>query len=224
MARGSPCKVCEHPDRASIELGLANKVPIRVLGKRYGLSSDSVWRHGQRHMTADLHIQLMTRGRVSPTDLANLEAIESESLLQNAVASRGRLYGLMDAAEAQGDYKGAAVISGYILKYQDFIARLLGEIRTGTVNVQQNVLVLPEFHALRTTIMQALRAHPAARADVAAALRALESPDVPRQESPEEREAAADELAKDRDVTRRSRAKRQGQVIEGSAQRVDPGA
>ena len=220
--KGKGCKVCEHPDRASIELGLANKVPIRVLGKRYGLSADSVWRHGQRHMAPELHAQLMTRGRMSPADLENLRVTESEGVLQHLVAVRGRLYGLMDSAEQQDDYRSAAAIGNQIGKNLEVTAKLLGDIRTGTVNVTNNVLLLPEFHALRTTIMQALRAHPEARAEVAAALRALESPDVPRQETPEEREAAAGELANDRDVTRRSRAKRVGQVIEGSAARVDP--
>ena len=205
-----------------MELGIANKVPIRVLGKRYSVSSDSVWRHGQRHMTAELHGQLMTRGRMTPQDLENLRVTESEGVLQHLVAVRGRLYGLMDAATLQEDYRGAAAVGSQIGKNLEVTAKLLGDIRTGTVNVTNNVLLLPEFHALRTTIMQALRSHPAARADVAAALKQLESPDVPRQESPEEREAAAGEIAKDRDVTRRSRAKRQGQVIEGEAHRVDP--
>ncbi|TYT27255.1 hypothetical protein FZO89_13880 [Luteimonas viscosa] len=224
MARGSPCRICDHPDRASIELGLANKVPIRVLGKRYGVSADSVWRHGQRHMSAELHGQLQTRGRMTPQDLENLRITESEGVLQHLVAVRGRLYGLMDAATLQDDYRGAAAIGNQIGRNLEVTAKLLGDIRTGTVNVTNNVLLLPEFHALRTTIMQALRQHPEARASVAAALRQLESPDVPRQESPEEREAAADEMAKDCDVTRRSRAKRKGQVIEGSAERVDPRA
>ena len=108
--KGQACKVCEHPDRACIELGLANKVPIRVLGKRYGLSSDSVWRHGQRHMTAELHGHLMTRGRMTPQDLENLRVTESEGVLQHLVAVRGRMYGLMDVAEQQGDYRAAATI------------------------------------------------------------------------------------------------------------------
>jgi len=222
--KGRGCKVCEHPDRASIELGLANKVPIRVLGKRYGLSQDSVWRHGQRHMTAELHSQLMTRGRMTQADLENLRITESEGVLQHLVAVRGRLYGLMDAAEQQDDYRAAAAIGNQIGKNLETTAKLLGDIKTGTVNVTNNLLVMPEFHALRTKIMQALRAHPEARADVAAALKQLESPDVPRQESPEEHDAAAGELAKARDVTRRSRAKRQGQVIEGEASRVDSGS
>ncbi|MBJ6978058.1 hypothetical protein [Luteimonas sp. MC1895] len=224
MTKANGCKVCDHPDRASIELGLANKVPIRVLGKRYGLSADSVWRHGQRHMSAELHGQLMTRGRMTPQDLENLRITESEGVLQHLVAVRGRLYGLMDAATLQDDYRGAAAIGNQIGRNLELTAKLLGDIRTGSVNVTNNVLLLPEFHALRTTIMQALKAHPEARADVAAALRQIESPDEPRQESPEERAAAVAELAKSREVTRRSRAKRQAQVIDVEAERVDPRA
>lgn len=221
--KGQGCKVCEHPDRASIELGLANRVGIRVLGKRYGLSPDSVWRHGKNHMSADLHAQLFTRGRASPADLENLRITESEGLLHNLIGVRSRLWGLMDLCEADGDYRTAASIAGRIDKNIEITARLLGDIHTGSVSVVNNVLLLPEFHALRTTIMQALRQYPEARASVAAALKSLESPDVPRQETPEEREAAADEMARDREVTRRSRAKKlQCQVIEGSARRVDP--
>ncbi|RYG88138.1 MAG: hypothetical protein EON59_05335 [Alphaproteobacteria bacterium] len=192
-----------------------------MLGKRYGLSSDSVWRHGNNHMTPELHGQLMTRGRMTPADLENLRITESEGVLQHLVAVRGRLYGLMDAATMQDDYRSAAAIGNQIGKNLEITAKLLGDIRTGTVNIHQNILLLPEFHALRTSIFQSLRQFPEARASVAAALKQLESPDVPRQETPEEREAAADELAKDREVTRRSRAKRQAQVIEGSAHRVD---
>jgi hypothetical protein len=161
---------------------------------------------------------------MTPQDLENLRVTESEGLLQHLVAIRGRMYGWADMAEQQGDYRAAATIGGQIVKNMEVTARLLGEIHTGAVNVTQNVLLLPEFHALRTTIMRALRTHPEARAEVAAALKQLESPDVPAQESEEEREAAAPQLAKAREVTRRSRAKKQGQVIEGEGRRVDSGS
>jgi hypothetical protein len=175
-------------------------------------------------MSPELHGQLMTRGRMTATDLENLRQVESEGVLQHLVAVRGRLYGAMDAATMQDDYRAAASIGNAIGKNLEVTAKLLGDLRTGTVNVTNNVLLMPEFHALRTSIMAALKHHPEARASVAAALKAIESPDVPTQESPEEREAAAGEMAKDREVTRRSRAKRQGQVIEGEAQRVPVGA
>jgi hypothetical protein len=217
---GPRCTVCEHADRASIELGLANRVPIRVLGKRYNVHHDAIHRHGHRHMSPELHAQLMTRGRMTPIELENLKVTESEGLLQNLIAVRGRLYGLMDAAELQGDYKGAASIGGIVLKNLEVTARLLGDLKTGSVSVTNNVLVMPEFHALRTSIMQALRAHPDARADVVKALRQFESPELPSAETPEERAEAEPELAKARAATRSARAKR---VINGEARRVDPG-
>ena len=218
--KGPPCTVCNHVDRASIELGLANKVPIRVLGKRYGLHHDAVHRHGRNHMDAKLHAQLMTRGRLTPLEVENMRVTESEGLLHHLVATRARMWGYMDDAEQQDDYKAAAAIGDKVVKVCETIAKLLGDIRTGTVNVHQSILVLPEFHALRTSIMQTLRAHPEARASVVAASQHFESPDLPTAETDEEREQAAPELAKARDVTRRSRAK----AIEGESRRVGTGS
>lgn len=218
--KGIRCTVCDHGDRASIELGIANKVPIRVLAKRYGIHHDAVHRHGKNHMRPELHAQLMTRGRMTPVELENLRVTESEGVLQHIVAVRARLYSLMDSAEQQDDYKSAAAISGQILKNLEITAKLLGDLKTGTVNVTNNLLVMPEFHALRTNIMQALRGHPAARDDVIKALQHFQAADLPNVETKEERAAAEPELEKARDVTRRSRAKRQ--VIEGEATRVRP--
>lgn len=215
--KGNRCTVCDHADRASIELGLANKVPIRVLGKRYGLHQDAVYRHGKNHMPPELHAQLMTRGRLTAADLENLRVTESEGVLQHLVAVRARLYGLMDCAEQMDDYKGAAVISGHILRNLEVTAKLLGDLHTGSVTVTNNLLVMPEFHALRTTIMQALRHHPEARTDVVRALQHFESPDLPSVESDAERDAAEPELAKARGATRRARTR---DVLEGEATRV----
>ena len=219
--KGQQCTVCRHADRASIELSLSNKVPIRVIGKRYGVHHDAVYRHGKVHMSSELHAQLMTRGRMNPTDLANLRETESEGVLQQLVTVRARLYTQMDIAEQLNDYKAAAAIGDRIIKSLEVVARLLGDLKTGTVNVTNNMLVMPEFHALRTTILQALRQHPTARADVIAALQLFQSPDLPNVESDAEHDAALPALEKARDVTRRSRAKK---VIEGEAKRVNTGA
>ncbi|WP_334178822.1 hypothetical protein [Pseudoxanthomonas sp.] len=173
-------------------------------------------------MRPELHAQLMTRGRMTPVELENLRVTESEGVLQHLVAVRARMYSLMDVAEQQDDYKAAAAIGERIVKNLETTAKLLGDLKTGTVNVTNNLLVMPEFHALRTTIMQALRGHPDARADVVAALQHFQSADLPNVESEQEREAAEPALAKAREVTRRSRAKRQ--VIEGEATRVRTGS
>jgi hypothetical protein len=219
--RGSRCTICDHVDRASIELGLANKVPIRVLGKRYRVHQDAVYRHGRNHMPPELHAQLMTRGRMTPMELENLRVTESEGVLQHLVAVRARLYGLMDFAEKIEDYKGAAAISGHILRNLEVTAKLLGDLRTGSVSVTNNLLVMPEFHALRTNILQALRSHPEARTDVIKALQHFQSPDLPNVESEAEHDAAEPELAKAREVTRKVRRR---EAIEGEARRVGAGS
>ena len=220
MSSGPRCTVCDHPDRASIELSLANKVPIRVIGKRYGISHDAVYRHGRNHMSPELHTKLISRGRMTPVELENLRVTESEGVLQHLVAVRARMYGLMDIAEQQDDYKAAATIGDKIVKNLETTAKLLGDLKTGTVNVTNNLLVMPEFHALRTSILQALRGHPDARADVIRALQQFQLPDLPEPESDAEREAAEPVLAKAREASRR----RRGSVIEGESKRVGSSA
>lgn len=178
-AKGRNCTVCSHPDRASVELGLANRVPLRVLATRYGLSQDAVHRHRHRHMSPQLTAQLMTRGRLTEIDLDKLRITESEGLLQHLVAVRGRLYRAMDQAEDLGDYLNASRVSATLLKNLELTAKLLGDLQSGAQHVTQNILVMPEYHGLRTAILQALRAHPEARAAVVAALHTFETPAVP---------------------------------------------
>lgn len=177
--KGQACGPCGHPDRASLELGLANTVPLRVLSKRYGLSVASLFRHRRNHMSPQLTAQLMTRGRLSEIDLDNLRVTESEGILHHLVAIRGRLYRAMDQAEELGDYSASARVSGSLLKNLELTAKLLGDLQTGSASITQNILVMPEYHGLRTAIMQSLKNFPEARASVAAALQQYETPTEP---------------------------------------------
>ena len=40
------CKCCNHEKAAEIDLGLSRGVPIRVLGQRYGVGTDSLTEAG----------------------------------------------------------------------------------------------------------------------------------------------------------------------------------
>ncbi|MFL6587205.1 MAG: hypothetical protein ACJ8GV_10030 [Luteimonas sp.] len=141
------------------------------------MSVDSVHRHGHKHMSVQLKAQLMTRGRLTEIDLDQLRETESEGLLHHLVASRGRLYRAMDEADEQGKNLEVARITGVLLKNLELTAKLLGDLHGGSSQV--NILVLPEYHGLRTAIMQALRPFPAARAAVAHALQSYETPQIP---------------------------------------------
>lgn len=216
--KGVECQVCAHPDRASMELGLANKVPARVLAKRYGVSRDSLDRHRRHHMTPELQASLITRGRMNPTDLENLRLVESEGSLQHLVTVRGRLYRLMDYAESIGDYKGAATIGARIVDICESISKLLGDIKTGTVNVHNTLVLSPEFHGFRVSIMAALRQFPEARDAVAMAMERYRTPELPSAESDSERAEAEPLMARNREATRTARKK----AIEGEVRRVGP--
>lgn len=177
--KGRECGVCAHPDRASVELGLANRVSLRALGKRYGLSIDAIHRHRHNHMSPQLTAQLMTRGRLTELDLEHLRSTESEGLLHQLVAMRGRLYKAMDSTHDLGNHMESARIGGILLKNLELTAKLLGDLNAGSSSVTQNILILPEYHGIRTAIMQALKPFPEARAAVAHALQGYESPTLP---------------------------------------------
>lgn len=173
---GRKCATCEHPDRATIELGVANRVPLRLLSKRHGITMDGISRHKNNHMPPQLIAALMLRGRASATDLEHLKITESEGILQHLVALRGRFYRLLDQAEDLGDFSSAARAGQQLLKNVELTAKLLGELQTGGTSITQNVLVMPEYHGLRVALLSALKPFPEARLAVVRALESFETP------------------------------------------------
>lgn len=172
---GRPCKTCNHPRRAEIELRLANGTPIRIIADKYGLTKDSLYNHRKKHMPAELINQLRT-GRTSAADLEQLKQTESEGLLQQLVHERARQQRIADKAEALDDFANATRASVAALKSSELIAKLLGDIETGRKTV--NITVMPEFHAFRTAIIQALRPYHDAKLAVMAQLQLLEHEEV----------------------------------------------
>lgn len=170
--RGRPCHVCQHDRRAEIELRLANNTPITTLTQKYGLKKDSLYRHRAKHMDARLIQQLQATGKPSPADLAELKRTESEGLLQTLVHERARLQRIADKAELLDDFANATRASLGSLKSSELIAKLLGDLKTGSTT--HNILLMPEHHAFRTAVIQALRAFPDAKRAVLLSMQQLE--------------------------------------------------
>lgn len=174
------CRICEHPDRKRIELMLANGVASRVTAGRFEVQRDAVWRHGRNHMTAELKAKLKVRGFTDPAvDLKALRRAESESLLSNLIAERARQARLADKAEEAGDTPGATKASMAVVHTLGTIGKLLGELRTGGTTITQNILVNPDWHAIRRVLVDTLRPYPEAARNVARALQAFEASRVP---------------------------------------------
>src|SRR5262245_29302298 len=166
------CRVCRHRERAAMDLALARGVSLQALGKRYGVSSDSLYRHRRAHLSPQLRARLLA-GPDTNIDLEALKSSESQSLLANLVAIRHRLFATLDTAEECGDGLLFTRTVSALHTNLELTGKLLGELGIGHQSVT-NVLVLPAYVEMRVALVNALRGFPEAGRAVAAVLHELE--------------------------------------------------
>lgn len=171
---GPQCTVCKHDDRSRIELFLARRVPLSVIGARFNFSISSLSRHRTNHMPAALKAALSFDRPQTDLDLEKLRQNESEKFLQNLVAHRGHLWGLINFVEDAGDYRGAATLHGLIIKLWKVEGELIGELNQAARYVTNNVLIAPVYVSLRDNLIVALRPYPEASQAVAKVLHKVE--------------------------------------------------
>jgi hypothetical protein len=170
------CIVCEHPDRAGIEFGLANRQ--RGLAKRYALSKECLIRHRRNHMGPDLMASLLTRGRMTAADLENLRLTESEGIIQTLAIAKARIFRQLDKAEAAGDSAAAVRALMALHRNVELMAKVVGEIPTGNQTIN-NIMIAPQYHALRQAMVYALKQYPEAQKALMGALESIEGRLVP---------------------------------------------
>ena len=156
------CSVCIHPQRAEIEKALVAGEPLReIAGRCPGsrpVSRSALHRHKQEHLPAHL-----------------AKAHEEESIGQ-AIDVVRQLKAINVACleilqSSRADKKHAISLKAVdrIHRQIELQAKLLGELQDGG-GPTVNVLVAPEWHELRVTVLQALTPYPEARAAVAEVL------------------------------------------------------
>jgi hypothetical protein len=171
----SACTICSHDKRAQIEIGLANKVPHRVLARRFGVSDDAVQRHAQRHLTPQMRAAILTAQQPTAVDLEALQRTEGEGLLSHLITQRGRLQTMHDRALDLGDVRAAVAVERAITENLTLTAKLLGQLVTHHEIKRTSILVSADYLQLRQAIVETLRRHPEAARDVGAVLHRLES-------------------------------------------------
>lgn len=153
------CQVCYSPVRAAIESDLANEIPYRVIGRRYGINYQAIARHHKNHMDGPPGkygpYEPPTEPAPSLADVkATLEAAQTPQALSKpaediTVMDRletimGRLEGLL--AQASGRPASVQLPILREMRYQiELLAKLLGELRadqTATVQILQ--VIVPE--------------------------------------------------------------------------------
>jgi hypothetical protein len=170
--RGPQCTVCKHRELAGINLGLARGVSVRALATRYKLGRDSLYRHARSHLPPQLRASLIA-GPDLDIDLNQLRDTESQSLLANLVALRGRLFSSLDVAEEAGDGSMLARVAGQLHKNLEITGALVGSLSNGSTTIN-NVLIMPAYVEMRVELVNALRPYPEAARAVASVLHTIE--------------------------------------------------
>jgi hypothetical protein len=164
----------KHPDRPAIENGLARRVALRKLGKRFGVSIDALHRHKKKLLRDAPEMFLATQARdwkVKPEELEALRLETSEGWLANVRSDLGKVLYFRDVCIADNDHQAAAQWTGHARRYFEMIGHAAEQLKAHSINIQNNYYNSPDYWLIQRAILEALAGHPAARADV---LRALE--------------------------------------------------
>jgi hypothetical protein len=157
---GRACSICVRPDRKAIDTDLVGGVPLRTIAKGRDITIGSLSRHRQRH--------------VSPA-LAALVKAEAEddhnlTLLARLERHMSTVDRLLAHAEAQGSLATALQAVREARSLIELVARMTGELDERPQTLVVNLASSAEWIETRSVILAALARHPAARADVVAAL------------------------------------------------------
>jgi hypothetical protein len=156
------CQVCRHDDRWRIELLRAGGASLDSLAAKFGVDRDAVWRHWNRHVSAEMKAGYLA-GPVQLQDLAAKAADQGTSVLDHLHAVRCILMGHLTTATEAGDGKMAAYIAGRLTATLETIAKISGELGTlarahvQTINNSITFTSSPDFHNLQRMLVQRLR-------------------------------------------------------------------
>ena len=150
------CTVCAHPDRPTIDQMLVNLRPFRTIADHFGLSHQAIMRHHDDHLPAALaKAQEQEDVRRAIDHVAQLKVINAATVA------------ILKDARQSGDHDLALRAIDRVQKQIELQAKLIGELDD---RPQVNVLVLPEWLAIRSALLAALAPYPEARAAAAKAL------------------------------------------------------
>lgn len=177
MAKPGPgnCSVCRHKHRHQIDLAIVAGVSSNVLAARFEISPDSVLRHAANHLSPVQRAALLTASQPCAVDLEQLRTSESENLLASLVAQRARLAQYGEVAAELGDINAATRVEGAILANLQTVGKLLQQFVQVHDVRHSSILISPDYLALRTCLVDTLRAYPDAAVAVARALHKLEN-------------------------------------------------
>jgi hypothetical protein len=155
------CTVCSHPEREAIDRALVEGQSSGKLAGRYRtLDERAIRRHRSNHL---------------PTTLARAREAEevsrADDLLDQVRGLQNRVLTILGKAENAGELRTALGAIREARGNLELLAKLLGELDE---RPQVNILLSPEWIAVRAVVLEPLAPYPEARAAVAGRLLQLE--------------------------------------------------
>src|SRR6267142_446096 len=174
-SRTGRCQGCNHLERVRIERLLAAGASIKGAARKFAIDHHALRRHWINHVSAEARAAYIAGAGATKDQLEEVVADESLALIDHYRIVRAGLYKGFGAASEIGDGNALALLAGRLHENLRDCARLTGELQQGALlNIQNNVLVNPDYSKAIARIVSAVAPYPEARAAVIAALRDLD--------------------------------------------------
>lgn len=159
---GRACTICSHPERAAIEAAIVAGTVNREIACKYAVGRMAIERHAAAHIAQEIRHAQEAREEAQGLDVVRqLKDINEITLAILKEARSDQIRGPSLALQA----------IDRVHKQLELQAKLLGAIDT----TQVNIWIVPEWLAIRSTLIQTLLPYPDARIAVAQALAGMEA-------------------------------------------------
>lgn len=173
--RTGRCQGCNHLERMRIERLLAAGASIKGTARKFEIDYHALRRHWINHVSPEARATYIAGAGATKDQLEELVADESLALIDHYRIVRGALYRGFGAASEVGDSNALALLAGRLHENFRDCGRLTGELQRGPLlNIQNNVLVSPDYSRAIARIVSAVAPYSEAREAVIAALRELD--------------------------------------------------
>lgn len=175
-SRTGHCQGCNHLERQRIERLLAAGASIKGTARKFEIDYHALRRHWINHVSPDARAAYIAGAGATKDQLEEIVANESLALIDHYRIIRCGLYKGFGAASELGDGNALALLAARLHENLRDSGRLTGELQRGPLlNIQNNVLVNPDYSKAIARIVSAVAPYREAREAVIAALRDLDA-------------------------------------------------
>jgi hypothetical protein len=121
------CKVCSHPEKWRLELLKASGAGSEALGRKFGVSADSIDRHWRAHVDDQAKVGHLA-GIANLEKLAEKAAEQGESCLDYLRVARNALLTQLGVTAVTGDARTIGYLTGQLVRVLEVIGRISGEL------------------------------------------------------------------------------------------------